>query len=134
MGEQMYLALGRLLRWSARQGKEQFGPGVLSALGTIVDRGQVRLGELAVREGISPASLSRIVSTLEAQALVSRSVDPADRRSSFVTATPAGDRLISTRRRDRGERLAHHLAPLSEVRLDAMREIVRAIDELTGAG
>lgn len=133
VGGQLYLALGRLLRWSARQGPDQFGPGVLSALGTLVDNGRLRLGDLAAREGIAPASLTRIVAILEAEALVTRSTDPSDRRSAFVQATPTGAALVLDRRRARGEQLARRLAPLGEDRLAALRDIVRAIDDLAAA-
>lgn len=130
VGGQLFVALGRLLRWSARQGPDQFGPGVLSALGTIVDNGRLRLGDLAAREGIAPASLTRIVAILEAEALVGRSTDPSDRRAAFVEATATGAALVLDRRRDRGEQLARRLAPLDDARLAALRDIVRAIDDL----
>jgi DNA-binding MarR family transcriptional regulator len=130
MATQLFIALGRLSRWSARQSPEQYGPGVLSALGTVVDRGRVRLGELAGREGVSPASLSRTISILEAEALISRSIDPDDRRSSFVEATAVGTGLVLERRRQRGELLAARLAPLNEHQLLALQKLVQAIEEL----
>ena len=133
LATQLFIALGRLSRWSARQTPEQYGPGVLSALGTVVDTGRVRLGELAAREGVSPASLSRTISILEAEALISRSVDPSDRRSSFVEATAAGTALVQQRRHQRGQLLAGQLTPLNEQQQLALGQLVQAIEELASS-
>lgn len=123
-------ALARLLRWNRRNQPSPFGPGVLSALGTVVDSGRIRLGDLAVREGIAPASLTRSVALLEEHALLVRSTDPDDRRSVFVEATPHGVAFVEDRRRMRGEGLAVRLAPLTADEMAAMHAIVRAIDDL----
>lgn len=133
IGGDLDLALGRLLRWNRRHSPAGFGPGVLSALGTVVDAGPIRLGDLAAREGIAPASLTRTVALLEDEALLTRTVDERDRRSVFVTATPAGRRLISDRRRERGEGLALRLAPLGRTQLAAMHELVRAMNDLASS-
>lgn len=130
LGIDLDLALGRLLRWNRRNAPTPFAPGVLFALGTVVDAGRIRLGDLAAREGIAPASLTRTVAILESKGLLARSVDPHDRRSAFVAATPAGRRLIIDRRRERGEGLAVRLAPLRGPQADALRQIVRAINDL----
>ncbi len=130
LGEQLFIALGRALRWNTRQSGEEFGPGVLSALGTVVDCGPVRLGDLAAREGVSPASLSRTIAVLEANGLSSRLVDPADRRSAFVQATDAGELLIRERRRDRGARIAAHFGPLTDDERAALQRIIAAISGL----
>lgn len=130
LGEKLFIALGRALRWNSRQSGEEFGPGVLSALGTVVDCGSVRLGDLAAREGVSPASLSRTIALLEAKGLSSRLVDPADRRSAFVRATDVGALLIRERRRDRGARIAAQLGPLTDEERAALQRIIAAISGL----
>ncbi len=133
MGLNLDLVLGRLLRWNRRNSEIPFGPGMLSALGTVVDASALRLGDLAAREGVTPASLTRTVAILEGKALLARTVDPADRRSFFVEATGAGVSLIEDQRRQRGEGLARRLAPLTAAHLAVMSEIVRAINELAGS-
>lgn len=130
LGEQLFIALGRTLRWNSRQSGEEFGPGVLSALGTVVDCGSMRLGDLAAREGVTPASLSRTIALLEAKGLSSRLVDPADRRSAFVRATDVGALLIRERRRDRGARIAAQLGPLTDEERAALQRIIAAISGL----
>ena len=130
IGTRLFVAMGQLARWSARQSLDLYGPGVLTALGTVVDVGPVRLGDLANRLGVLPASVSRTVATLEAAALVDRTVDPEDRRSSFVAATTEGVRLVTERRAVRGEHLARHLGPLTEEQQDILSTVVDAIHQL----
>jgi DNA-binding MarR family transcriptional regulator len=130
IGTRLFVAMGQLARWSARQGPDLYGPGVLIALGTVVDAGPVRLGELASRLGVVPASISRTVATLEAADLVGRTVDPEDRRSSFVSATAEGVRLVVERRAQRGEDLARHLGPLTPEQRDVLSTVIDAIHGL----
>jgi DNA-binding MarR family transcriptional regulator len=130
IGTRLFVAMGQLARWSARQSLDQYGPGVLTALGTVVDVGPVRLGDLANRLGVLPASVSRTVATLEAAALVDRTVDPEDRRSSFVSATAEGARLVTERRAQRGQHLARHLGPLTEDQQDILSSVIDAIHDL----
>lgn len=130
IGTRLFVAMGQLARWSARQSLDLYGPGVLTALGTVVDVGPVRLGDLANRLGVLPASVSRTVAILEAAVLVDRTVDPEDRRSSFVAATPEGARLVIERRAERGEHLARHLGPLTEEQQDILSSVIDAIHHL----
>lgn len=130
IGTRLFVAMGQLARWSARQSLDQYGPGVLTALGTVVDVGPVRLGELANRLGVLPASVSRTVAILEAAALVDRTVDPVDRRSSFVSATAEGARLVTERRAQRGEHLARRLGPLTQDQQDILSSVIDAIHDL----
>ena len=129
-GTRLFVAVGQLARWSARQGADPYGPGVLTALGTVVDVGPVRPGDLATRLGVVPASVSRSVAVLEAADLVERTVDPDDRRSSFVSATPAGTRLVTERRAQRGEHLARRLGPLTEEQQKVLSSVIDAIHHL----
>jgi len=130
IGTRLFVAMGQLARWSARQSLDLYGPGVLTALGTVVDVGPVRLGDLATRLGVVPASISRTVATLEGAALVVRTVDPEDRRSSFVSATDEGSCLVTERRAQRGEHLARHLGPLTEEQQQILGSVIDAIHDL----
>lgn len=131
IGTRLFVAMGQLARWSARQSLDLYGPGVLTALGTVVDVGPVRPGDLAHRLGVLPASVSRTVATLEDAALVERTVDTDDRRSSFVSATAEGVRLVTERREQRGEHLARHLGPLTPEQQQILASVVDAIRDLS---
>lgn len=89
------LALGRVSRWVRRQYALPLGHGALSALATISSGGPLRLGDLAAREGVAPASLSRIIAVLVADGYVERAADPHDGRSWQVSTTPMGESLLA---------------------------------------
>jgi DNA-binding MarR family transcriptional regulator len=62
-----------------------------AALSTLVDAGQpVALGELAERCACVRSNITQLVDRLEADALVRRVDDPADRRSLRAAITPLG--------------------------------------------
>lgn len=126
-------ALARLVRWSRRQVGGPLGPGMLSALASLVDGGPVRLGELAAREGSTAATLSRVVAGLEAEGLLLRETDPADRRSSFVRASPRGEAVVRELRERRGAMLLARLAGLPVEQQDALRGLAAALESLDPA-
>src|SRR5215208_4338239 len=62
----------------------------LSALSVLVFGGARTLGELAEAEQVRPPSITRIVRNLEADGLVEREPDPADRCIEGAPATEKG--------------------------------------------
>ncbi|MGH7921917.1 MAG: MarR family winged helix-turn-helix transcriptional regulator [Candidatus Dormibacteraceae bacterium] len=83
-----------------------------SALSSVVREGRVGFGVLAEIESIKPPSMTRIASALEQRGLVTRQVDPHDRRRASLEATPAGRRLVEDNRRQRDAYLATALRRL----------------------
>jgi DNA-binding MarR family transcriptional regulator len=77
-----------------------------STLARLVDRGPLRLTELATAQGVSQPSMTVMVSRLEKQGLVVRRSDPADRRIVLVEITAAGRDGVGKRRRIRRAFLA----------------------------
>jgi|1186.fasta_scaffold38268_2 DNA-binding MarR family transcriptional regulator len=128
--DRLYRALARLIRWSRRASVSPLGPGTLAALGTICDSGPLRLGDLAQREGVTPATLSRIVGGLEDDGYIKRSVDPADRRSTFVTATTSGRRLVEDVRALRAAALLDRLRRLDDEQRAALVDALGALEAL----
>lgn len=107
-------------------------PGELStfqavALGTIVDRGSMRLGSLADTLGTTDATASRTVDVLEAHGLATRRSDPGDGRGVIVEASPEG-RTEVRRRRRRLERLAARA--LGDLSHEEARRVAAALAEL----
>jgi DNA-binding MarR family transcriptional regulator len=78
-------------------------PAELSALSVVVFGGPLTLGELAAAEQVRPPSMTRTVKSLEAEGLIARASDQADRRVARLRATTKGDRLI---RKGRSARIA----------------------------
>src|SRR3712207_302514 len=78
----------------------------LSALSVLVFGGPKTLGELAAAEQVKPPSMTRIVRNLEADGLVERETDSADRRVFRVRATERGRRVMEEGRQRRVASLA----------------------------
>lgn len=102
----------------------------LSALSVLVFRGPLSVGELAEAEQVTPATISRLVTELEARGLAQRSVDAADARVRRITATKSGIELLHAGRRRRVARLARAVAELPPAQRDALSEAVRTLEEM----
>jgi DNA-binding MarR family transcriptional regulator len=91
------------------------------------------LGELAAAEQVRPPTMTRIVQSLEAAALVRRARDPNDRRVHRLHATAKGRRVMQRGRERRVVSLAALLGRLSgaEIALvaDAADLVERALAE-----
>jgi DNA-binding MarR family transcriptional regulator len=110
----------------------------LSALSVLVFGGPMTLGELAAAEQVRPPTMSRLVRALEAEGLVQREIDRADKRVIRLTATeaavdilhqgqsarvaalaaqvrqlPPDDQLLLARAAELMERLARNPSPLN---------------------
>jgi DNA-binding MarR family transcriptional regulator len=97
----------------------------LSALSVLVFGGARTLGELAEAEQVRPPSITRIVRNLEADGLVEREPDPADRRIVRVRATEQGRRILEEGRR---RRIADLAARLSTVKAEDLETLERAAE------
>lgn len=101
----------------------------LSALSVIVFGGPVTLGELANAEQVRPPTMTRLVSALEAQGLVSREADPEDGRLTRIRATPKGRALLF---RGRARRVAALAAEVRGLGAGERAELDRALTILDG--
>jgi len=105
----LYLAIGRLSRSLRRSGASGLGHGSISALSTLVGCGEMRLGDLATKEGVAAPTMSRIVAALVEAEYVQREPDPVDRRAWLVKATPDGERMVSGLRSTRVQELRRRI-------------------------
>ncbi len=105
-------------------------PSRISVLLHVVRDGSQRLSELAAREGINPTMLSRIVGHLVEAGLLERVSDEGDRRSAWVTATPAGRRLAERMRRERTDAVSLGLEQLSTQDRARLEEALPALETL----
>jgi DNA-binding MarR family transcriptional regulator len=103
----------------------------LSALSVLVFGGARTLGELAAAEQVTPPSMTRIVRNLEAEGLVERETDAADRRVSRVRATEKGRRILADARTRRIADLAGRLAALDDADLQALQRAAEIIEAAT---
>src|ERR671925_1412834 len=80
--------LARILRQESGAG---LSPSQQSALAVISNHGPLTLGALAEHERVAPPSITKVVSKLECDGLVTRTPDPADRRVCRVAVSPSGE-------------------------------------------
>jgi DNA-binding MarR family transcriptional regulator len=110
-------------------------PAQLSALSVLVFGGPRTLGELAAAEQVRPPTMTRIVKSLEADALVRRVRDLHDGRVHRVHATAKGRRVMQRGRERRVANLAAllgRLQPAEIARVSAAAELVeRALAQQT---
>jgi len=74
--------------------------------------------------------LSRIAAILAEENLISRSADPADRRSAFVQSTAAGRRMRERIQRERALALGAHVQELGESEQQALWDALPVLEEL----
>jgi DNA-binding MarR family transcriptional regulator len=121
----------RLLRALRR---EDDGSGLsaprLSALSYVVVEGPLSLAELAEAEQVRPPTMSRIVDALVDRGLVTRIVDPRDRRSVRISATPAGSQLLLGGSERRVRALTGRLGKLADSERRALARGVEILERV----
>jgi DNA-binding MarR family transcriptional regulator len=130
VGARLSMVVGQLVRVLRRHAPTDIGPGALAALATVWRLGPMRLGELALREGVAPPTLTRIVAALEDGGYVIREPDPADRRAVRVTITDAGTQFVIQVMAGRAEALAGRLEQLSPDQRAALVAALPALEAL----
>lgn len=117
----------RRLRQEAATATGDLSPTATAALSTIARHGPLTPSELAEIERVRRPTVTRTLACLEEAGLVERTPDPADRRSSLVSATAAGRERLRRLRRRKNAYLAKRMRTLPAGDLAAL---VRAADVL----
>ncbi len=125
------LAVGRLSRNMRRvHASSGLSPSQLSALYLIGRDGPLRVGDLAELEGVSSPTMTRVLDVLERAGLVSRSVDPHDRRQMLVALTDEGASFLKRARSGKHAYLSSRLAELAPHELDLLEQATGLIERL----
>ncbi len=127
--ERLRMAMIKLRRQVHRQDTPGLSIELYSALATVVSRGGLSVGELALAEHLPPSAATRLADRLEEAGLVLRRRTAADRRAVLLEATPEGCRRLDERRRTGNAWLARRLGRLSPEQRATVR---RALDVLEG--
>ena len=109
---------------------EGLTPSQATILGVIARRGPINLTELAELEGLNPTMLSRMVSKLDSEGLISRSRAPEDLRSAAVKVTRAGRTLEAKIRAGRAKVVARAMDGLGEKQQQTLTKALPALEEL----
>jgi DNA-binding MarR family transcriptional regulator len=114
LADRLHSAAIRLLR-AVRVADAETGVSApkLSALSVLTFAGPQSLSALARAEQVTPATMSKLVSDLEAEGLAVKRADRADRRGVRIEATARGRALLHDGRRRRLALLQGRLAKLS---------------------
>src|SRR5438309_10812399 len=118
------LSATRLARRLRQESGAGLSPTQQSALAVIANHGPLTLGALAEHERVAPPSITKVVSKLECDGLVTRTPDPADRRVCRVAISPAGSALLEESRR---RKTAWLTARISELDPERQRRLADAL-------
>ena len=105
-----------------------------SALATISRRGPLTVGDLAKAEHVSSPMITKIAKGLEEEGLVTRTVDPTDKRVTQMTITKDGERRLERSRSRKNAWLARQFDNLSPEELDAIRAVIPVLERITATG
>ena len=105
-------------------------PTKISVLLHVARADQIRLSELSDAEGINPTMMSRIIAGLTEAGLVTRAIDPGDRRAALVEATATGRKLADRIRRERTDALNLALDGLDERERSQIEAALPALERL----
>ncbi len=129
LAPRLRLAITRMARRLRQEAGTNLGPSQVAALATIERHGPLSPSELAERERIKRPTATRIVANLDAAGLVERVRDPADGRSSILSATAEARALL---RRLRARKTAYLARRLDELDAEDRRTLERATELLEG--
>ncbi|WP_125610194.1 MarR family winged helix-turn-helix transcriptional regulator [Specibacter cremeus] len=123
-----------IMRTSRRLRTEAAGhalsPGQYSVLNA-VSKAPLGIGQLAEREMIQAPSMTRIVNALEADGLVARCDNPADKRQVLVKITDDGAARLIEARSKRTQWLATRIAARSPEDRAILAEAARILQEMS---
>ena len=131
LADRLHSAAIHLLR---KLRKEDEGSGLnaprLSALSVIVFAGPVTLSDLAAAEQVRPPTMTRIVNALEEQGLVLKKQNANDARSTLLSATSAGKKLLIEGRARRVNALAKQIDKLNAQQRNTLQQASEILKEV----
>ena len=102
-------------------------PRQFQILGLLHDHGGMAQGDLMRETDIDPSILVTLLNPLEADGLVARERDPADRRRHLVTLTAAGERALHSASRAQQETEDELFASLTDEQREQLSELLIAL-------
>jgi DNA-binding MarR family transcriptional regulator len=130
LASRLRLVITRLARRLRQEADADVTPSQISALATIERQGPVTLSELAAVERVQPPSMTRIVAALDDAGLVTRTVDPTDRRVARVTTTATGRRVLARTRTRKNAYLAARMRSLSADELATLERAALILEDI----
>jgi DNA-binding MarR family transcriptional regulator len=107
--------------------------GQMAVLGALNARGELTVGELAVKERVQPPSMTRTVNCLVEGGYVERRASETDRRHVIVAITDAGRAVVRADLVRRDEWLARQLAGLTAAERAVLREAAPILEKISNS-
>lgn len=124
------VAVARLHRQLRTRAAWDVTPSQGSVLARVEQSGPLRLGVAADMEGMSPATMSKVVDSLVDDGLIERVADPLDGRASLLRVSTQGRELLQELRSRGTELLCRALAELDSAEALALAHAVPALEKL----
>lgn len=102
-----------------------------SALARIEQAGPLRLTALSELEGISPATMNKVVDSLAQRGLITRVPDPVDGRANLLELGAGGDALLREIRSRNTEALRNAIRGLSADEQHLLHNVIPALEHLS---
>lgn len=134
LASRLRLSVTRLARRLRTELQGALSPSQLATLSSVEHLGPLTLGELSAVERVKPPTMTRIVAALEEQGLISRAVDPRDRRVTRVEATAEGRRFVHESRQRKDAYLAERLRDLDPDDRAALARAAEVLERLVEGG
>ncbi|HWC35842.1 MAG TPA: MarR family transcriptional regulator [Mycobacteriales bacterium] len=122
--------IARLARQLRQHSPGGLSPSQWSALAMVDSHGQLRIGDLADREGVSAPTATRVVASLEELGLLSRTSDPSDRRTSYIALTAEGQDKLESTRRSQSTELVQRLSAMPAQDVRRLVELLPVLESL----
>jgi DNA-binding MarR family transcriptional regulator len=104
-------------------------PRQFQILGLLHDRGGLAQSDLVREMGVAPSILVTLLNPLEADGLVARERDAADRRRHLVTLTAAGEKLLASASRAQKDAEDALFASLDDTQRQQLRGLLLALSD-----
>jgi DNA-binding MarR family transcriptional regulator len=127
---QLRVAIFRTARRLRQEAGVDLSPASLAALGTIERHGPLTPSELADLEGVRRPTATRMIARLDGADLIVRTRDPADGRSSLVSASPGGLALLRRLRKRRTAYLARRLRDLQAEEVAVLAQAAQILERV----
>jgi DNA-binding MarR family transcriptional regulator len=130
LASHLRLTIVRTARRLRQEAGSELSPSLTAALATIERHGPMTPSELAARERIQRPTATRVLARLEEMALIQRTPDPQDRRSSLVAVTPPASALLAELRTRKTAFLAERLDRLDAEDRAALERAADILEEM----
>lgn len=121
----------RFVRTANRQAGMRYSLVAMRVLSNLQYEGDLRVGELAGREGVSQPTMTTTVNRLERDGLVTRQQDPSDARAAIVRLTPSGATELESFRTRAAAVVRPALADLGDSDIATLTRAVELFELLT---